>query len=303
MSKVVLECNHLEKRIKERCLVNDISFRVCEGDIMGFIGPNGAGKTSTIKLILGLYKMDCGSVSICGYDLSKDYAKAIRNVGAIIESPDMYMYMSGYDNLLLCCKLYHINKNKISEVVGLVNLQNRIYDKVSKYSLGMRQRLGIAQALLHDPKLLILDEPTNGLDPEGIMELKRLIVDLANRGMAIIVSSHILLELESFCNRVCVINKGCVISNTSVDELINLSNNGYILEVNDVNVNKYISKYSVIDSNHIRINSFNGSLNDIIKNLIDNNIGIYEIKRDVLSLEDVFMSLVGGNTIDQVNIC
>ena len=163
-----------------------------EGDILGFIGPNGAGKTTTIKLILGLQNITSGKVYINGYDIEENFKKAIENVGTIVESPDLYMYMSGYENLKLVANLYkNVDKKRIDEIVKLVGLENRIKDKVSKYSLGMRQRLGIAQAILHRPKLLILDEPTNGLDPEGIKEVKVLLKKLAEQeNMAILISSH-----------------------------------------------------------------------------------------------------------------
>ena len=298
MSKVVLECNNICKIIKGKKVVDNVSFSLREGDIMGFIGPNGAGKTSVIKSILGLYKLSSGNIKICGYDINNNYVNAIKNVGAIIENPDMYMYMSGYDNLMISSYIYNVSKSRVEEVIKLVNLDKRIYDKVNTYSLGMRQRLGIAQAIIHNPKLLILDEPTNGLDPEGIMELKILLKKLAGNGMGIIVSSHILSELESFCNMVCIINKGSVINYANLDKLINISSSNYVLELSNVNVNKYLDNYNIIDDNHIKINVDSKKLNVVIKKLVNNNISIYEIKREVLSLEEIFMSLVGGNTID-----
>ena len=298
MSKVVLECNNICKIIKGKNVVDNVSFSLREGDIMGFIGPNGAGKTSVIKLILGLYKLSSGNIKICGYDINNNYVNAIKNVGAIIENPDMYMYMSGYDNLMISAYIYNVSISRVEEVIKLVNLDKRIYDKVNTYSLGMRQRLGIAQAIIHNPKLLILDEPTNGLDPEGIMELKILLKKLAGNGMGIIVSSHILSELESFCNMVCIINKGSVINYTNIDKLINISSSNYVLELSNVNVNEYLDNYNIIDDNHIKINVDSKKLNVVIKKLVNNNISIYEIKREVLSLEEIFMSLVGGNTID-----
>lgn len=297
MSKVVLECNNLVKKMNRKEVIHNISFKINEGDIMGFIGPNGAGKSTTIKLILGLYKIDKGTVKICNYSLKDNFVKAISNVGAIIENPDMYMYMSGYDNLKIAASIYNVNKDRLHQIIKLVNLENRIHDKVSKYSLGMKQRLGIAQAIIHNPKLLILDEPTNGLDPEGIKELKILLKKLASKGMAIIVSSHILSELESFCNKVCIINKGKVLNYADINNLYNLSNNSYVLELDRVNLNNCLKNYEIIDNKHIRI-KINDSINKIIKILLDNKVNIYEIKKEVLSLEDIFMSLVGGNTID-----
>ena len=169
----ILECKNLKKKFGKKEVIKGVIFSLEEGDILGFIGPNGAGKTTTIKLILGLQGIDEGKVLINSYDIENDFVKAIEKVGTIVENPDMYMYLSGRKNLELFCNMYKgIEKSRIDEVIELVGLGNRIDDKVSKYSLGMRQRLGIAQAILHKPNLLILDEPTNGLDPEGIIELR-----------------------------------------------------------------------------------------------------------------------------------
>lgn len=169
MSNAILKCENLNKLIGKKQILKDVSFEVEAGDILGFIGPNGAGKTTTIKLILGLQSISSGSVQINGYDIKKNFEKAIEKVGAIVENPDLYMYLSGYENLKLIANLYkNVSKSRIDEVVKLVGLENRIKDKVSKYSLGMRQRLGIAQAILHKPNLLILDEPTNGLDLKAL---------------------------------------------------------------------------------------------------------------------------------------
>ena len=298
MSEVVLECKNLTKKVNKKKIVKNISFKLNKGDILGFIGPNGAGKTTIIKMILGLYNIDHGSVIINNYDLKKDHVKAIKKVGAIIENPDMYMYMSGLDNLKISAQIYNINKEKVEETIKLVGLENRINDKVSKYSLGMRQRLGIAQSIIHNPKIIILDEPTNGLDPEGIKELKQLLTKLSKKGMAIIVSSHILSELETFCNKICIINKGKLINYFTKEELLKLSHNqNYILKLDNTNLNKYIDNYKVIDKNHIKI-SINKTLNNPLKSLIENNITIYEIKKEVLSLEDIFLKQVGGSTID-----
>lgn len=298
MSEVVMQCSNLKKKLNKKEVIHNLSFNVCKGDILGFIGPNGAGKTTTIKLILGLYKLDSGSVVINGYDINKNFTKAISNVGAIIENPDMYMYLSGYENLMIAAKIYNIKKDRVEAVIKLVGLEKRIHDKVSKYSLGMRQRLGIAQAIIHNPKLLILDEPTNGLDPEGIKDLKKLLINLASKGMAIIVSSHILSELESFCNKVCIINNGSLINCTTIDKIKNLTNKtNYIIEVSDNNLDKYLTSYQKIDANHIKISTSKDELNNFIGALIINNIKIYEIKKEVLSLEDIFIKLVGGNTI------
>ena len=176
MQNVILKCENLHKSFRKKEILKGVSLEISKGDILGFIGPNGAGKTTTIKLILGLQKINSGKVIVNGFDIESNFEKAISKVGAIIENPDLYMYLTGYDNLKLISNLYKgVTNSRIDEVVKLVGLENRINDKVSKYSLGMRQRLGVAQAILHRPNLLILDEPTNGLDPEGIKELRTLL--------------------------------------------------------------------------------------------------------------------------------
>ena len=299
MSKVVLKCENLNKKLSNKTRITDVSFSVYENDILGFIGPNGAGKTTIIKLILGLYRYDSGTVEINGYDLKKDFVKAISGVGAIIENPDLYMYMTGYENIMISAKIYNIEKEQIDKVVKLVGLEDKINEKVSKYSLGMRQRLGIAQAIVHNPRVLILDEPTNGLDPEGIIDLNNLLKKLAQSGMAIMISSHILSELELLCNKVCFINNGRIINYKTMFELQTLANNNnnYIIELNTIKLNKILENYDykIIDSDHIELSIDRSELNKFIKFLLDNNVEIYEIKKQVLSLKNIFLNMIGGN--------
>lgn len=299
MSKVVLKCENLNKKISKKMRISNISFTIYENDILGFIGPNGAGKTTIIKLLLGLYKYDTGIVEINGYDLKKDFVRAISGVGAIVENPDLYMYMTGYENLMISAKIYNISKERVNDVIKLVGLEDNIFEKVSSYSLGMKQRLGIAQAIVHNPKVLILDEPTNGLDPEGIIALNRLLKKLAKDGMSIIISSHILSELELLCNKVCFINNGKIISYRTMNELLILTaNSNYIIELNTTELNKILDNYNykIIDSKHIEVSIDQDALNHLIKILFNNNIKIYEIKKQVLSLEKIFLNMIGGNT-------
>ncbi len=299
MSKVVLKCENLNKKISKKMRISNISFTIYENDILGFIGPNGAGKTTIIKLLLGLYKYDTGIVEINGYDLKKDFVRAISGVGAIVENPDLYMYMTGYENLMISAKIYNISKERVNDVIKLVGLEDNIFEKVSSYSLGMKQRLGIAQAIVHNPKVLILDEPTNGLDPEGIIDLNRLLKKLAKDGMSIIISSHILSELELLCNKVCFINNGKIISYRTMNELqILTANSNYIIELNTTELNKILDNYNykIIDSKHIEVSIDQDALNHLIKILFNNNIKIYEIKKQVLSLEKIFLNMIGGNT-------
>ena len=221
----ILKCENLKKIIKNKTLVENISFSANKGDIIGLVGPNGAGKSTIIKLILGLIKLTEGKVLINGYDIQNDFVNAINKVGAIVENPDLYMYLSGYDNLKLTANNYrNITKERINEVIKIVGLEQRIKDKVSTYSLGMRQRLGIAEAIINNPELLILDEPTNGLDVEGIIEIRELIKELSSKGIAILISSHNLTEIDNLCNRIIAIKNGKIIVNETIEEFKQISN-------------------------------------------------------------------------------
>ena len=301
MSKsVVLETKNIWKKMGHHVIVNDVSFDLKEGDILGFIGPNGAGKTTTIKLILGLQTLNGGEVKIAGFDLKNDFVKAISNVGAIIENPDLYMYMSGYENLKIVANLYNIPQTRILEVAKLVGLEKRIYDKVRKYSLGMRQRLGIAQAIIHNPKLLILDEPMNGLDPEGIKDLKELLKKLAKEeNMAILISSHLLSELENICNCICIMTEGKIIKKLNINELKEITEKeDYILEVSKVALHRYLYDFEIIDNYHIRINTTKENISNILKTLLLNDVEIYEIRKETTSLEDFFLKVATKNEND-----
>ena len=293
MPKVVLECNDIWKKIGNKTIINDLSLKLYEGDILGFVGANGAGKTTTIKLLLGLQSLNGGNVNIGGYDLKKNFVSAISNVGAIIESPDLYMYMTGYENLKISAIMYGIDNQRIEEVIKLVGLEKRINDKVRKYSLGMRQRLGIAQAILHNPKVLILDEPMNGLDPIGIKELKDLLLYLSQKEkIGILISSHILSELESICNRVCIISGGKIIRDDFIDNIKNIVNNyNYILELSNINLEGIINNYEIIDDNHIKIKGDKNKINNILKVLLLNNIYVLEMKKENVSLETIFLNM------------
>lgn len=295
----ILKCSNLNKSYGKKKVLQNINISLEEGDILGFIGPNGAGKTTTIKLILGLQKIDSGSVTICGYDIQKDFTKAIRNVCGIVESPDLYLYLSGYDNLKLIADLYGVKEDKIKEVVKLVGLEKRIKDKVSKYSLGMRQRLGIAASLLNDPKLLILDEPTNGLDPEGSKKIRDLIVKLSQKKIGILISSHALSELESIVNKVVIIQNGQIVEETSLEKIKKLDDNYYIFEVDKVGkIEEFEEKIIQISDTKFKVNINRNDIPSFINKLINKEINIYSIYEERLSLEDAFLKKTGGNKID-----
>lgn len=227
----ILKCENLTKKIKNKVIVENVSFSINKGDIVGFLGPNGAGKTTIIKLILGLIKITEGKVFINGFDIEKDFVKAIEKVGAIVENPDLYMYLSGYDNLKITANNYkNISKERINEVIKIVGLEKRIKNKVSTYSLGMRQRLGIAEAIINSPELLILDEPTNGLDVEGIIEIRNLIKDLSNHGIAILISSHNLSEIDNLCNRIIAIKNGKIVEDSTIEKFYSVNEEKLSLE-------------------------------------------------------------------------
>ena len=298
----ILECKNLCKTFGKKQILHNVSFEIKKGDILGFIGPNGAGKTTTIKLILGLQSITSGKVLINGYDVEKEFTKAIEKVGAIVENPDMYMYMSGYDNLKLVANMYKgITTKRIDEVVKLVKLENRINDKVSKYSLGMRQRLGIAQAILHNPNLLILDEPTNGLDPEGIKEMRELLVELAKKEeMAILISSHNLAELDNFCNKICIIKNGEIIETNEITTIKkDIEHQQFIVEIdNTKDIKNLYSEATIVNDKIFKISMKKENVPNLVVNLVNNNIKIYEVKEDEKSLEDAFFERTGGNVIE-----
>ena len=302
MEKTVLKCENLNKKFGKKQILSKVSFAMQEGDILGFIGPNGAGKTTTIKLILGLQNITEGKVTINGYDIEKQFTKAIEKVGAIVENPDLYMYLSGYENLKLIANLYQgIDSKRIDEVVRLVKLENRIKDKVSKYSLGMRQRLGIAQAILHRPNLLILDEPTNGLDPEGIKEMRELLVDLAKKEkMAILISSHNLAELDNLCNKVCIIKNGEIIETSDISGIKKEVGKQFkIFEVdNSKKVKSLLPEVVEMKDNQFKIDIPREKVPEIIEELVKNKIKIYQVKEEEKSLEQAFFEKTGGNVIE-----
>lgn len=222
MVNPILITESLTKRFRRIVAVEDLNLEVHHGDIFGFLGPNGAGKTTTIRMVLNLIRPTSGRVFLFGAELPKGFLSAMKRMGAMVESPAFYPYLSGWDNLNILAHLGgNANKERIAEVSRLVRLEDRIHDKVKTYSQGMRQRLGIAQALLHHPSLVILDEPTNSLDPAGTFEVRSLIKELRNsNGVTFILSSHLLHEMELICNRIAIINQGHMVVQGKLDELL-----------------------------------------------------------------------------------
>lgn len=304
MDNIVLQVSNLTKRFGNRIAVDNISFDIHEGEIFGFLGPNGAGKTTAIRMITGLAKPTYGDATICGKSITKKFEQAIRNVGGIIENPEMYSNLTGMDNLKYFASLYKgITKERIDEVVRLVGMENRINEKVKNYSLGMRQRVGIAQALLHNPKLLILDEPTNGLDPNGVLEMRRFLKNIAHKErIAIMISSHILAEMELMCDTICIINNGKIVNLKTVDQMKRGDKYGQKIAIT-VNFPNYAGKLIMAKFNPGRIevmkNTLTVSLGEenipaIINLLVSNGVDIYSISAVIKSLEQVFLETVNS---------
>ena len=293
----ILKIDKLVKKIGNKEILKNVSFEVNEKDILAFIGANGAGKTTTIKCILGLQKITRGTIKINGYDIKKDFKKAISRVGAIVENPDFYLYLTGFENLKLYARMHtNVLEDDIYRVVELVGLEKSIHEKVSKYSLGMKERLGIALSLLHSPNLLVLDEPTNGLDPEGIKDLRVLLKRLAKTGVGIVISSHNLSELENLCNKVVIISNGEVIDVATIEQLTALDKSKYTIKVSDSKKCKSLlnGEDKIIDDEHILVLKDEEDIAFFIKELVLNNILVYEVIKSNLTLEEAFIKKAGG---------
>lgn len=220
-SEVVLSINNLSKQYGPRMAVNNLSLELRKGDIFGFLGPNGAGKTTTIRMVLGLITPTSGAIQILGQNLTSQRSKVLPRVGALIETPALYLYMSGRDNLrAVGSVLGGVSNRRIDEILELVGLTGRQKDRVRTYSLGMKQRLGIAISLLQDPDLVILDEPANGLDPAGIVEMRDLMHQLSAEGKTVLISSHLLTEVQQICSRVAIISQGALVKETTIENLL-----------------------------------------------------------------------------------
>lgn len=306
MSTAVLEIKGISKTMGKRKVVDNVSFTVNAGEVFGFLGPNGAGKTTTIKMALGLLSIDAGEVFINGHSVKKEYEKALEQVGGIIENPEMYGYLSGMTNLQLFARMHGgISKERIEEVVKQVKLGNRVHDKVRKYSLGMRQRLGVAQAILHAPNLLILDEPTNGLDPVGIKELRDTLRELAEtKNVAVLVSSHLLSEMELMCDRIGIIDNGRMIDVKTLQDIHESTQtvlNSYTIEVSDPQVARavltgYDDQLLLTEQGYLL--SFDAMREDIAKInrlLVQHDVDVYSIASQQKTLEDAFMEVTNGS--------
>jgi ABC-2 type transport system ATP-binding protein len=293
----------LKKTIGRKEIIKGIDFEVKKGEVFGFLGPNGAGKTTTIRMLVGLIRPSAGTVEICGYNLATHFPEAMRNLGCIVENPELYPYLTGWENLHLFARMAPgIDEYRLKEVTELVGLDKRIHDKIKTYSLGMRQRLGIAQALLGKPKILILDEPTNGLDPAGIREMREFIRFLAEQeGLSVFVSSHLLSEIQIMCDRVAIISKGTM---QRVDTVANLltERERLVWRVHPLEKAREVLR----EFTEVRLGEDETLLTPYLpdqvtrwnKKLFDEKIDIFEMRRQSPTLEDLFLELTGGEAID-----
>ena len=307
MREVVLSAEHLSKRFGSREAVSDVSFELFEGEVFGFLGPNGAGKTTTIRMLVGLARPDRGTIRIRGVDLSRDFARAMSHVGCIVEAPDLYRYLTGRENLLHFARMLPRGAaQRIAELSALVALEDRLDDKVSTYSLGMRQRLGIAQALLGAPDVLVLDEPANGLDPAGIREIRRLVRSLAvERGISVFVSSHLLSEVEQMCDRVAIIHRGKTLASGPVRELLARPAGRVRFAVEPAERALDVLRASLDGADAASSDAQNAvtaaladeRIPEAVRALAAAGVNIYGVERPGSSLEEVFLEITGGETV------
>ncbi|EJM9210693.1 ABC transporter ATP-binding protein [Listeria monocytogenes] len=301
MTERALQVTNLHKKIRKREIIKGISFEVMPGEVFGFLGPNGAGKTTTIRMIVGLIKPTSGTILIGGKDIRKNFTEAMRGLGSIVENPEFYSFLTGQENLAYFARMdSSIKKERIQEVTELVGLEKRINDRVSTYSLGMRQRLGIAQSLLSNPKLLILDEPTNGLDPSGIHEMRDFIRALArNEGISVLVSSHLLSEIELLCDRVAIMTDGTIIKTDQVAHLLS-SRAQLRWRVTPIEQAKaFLESVTEVEvDGEYLVTAMNEESAEWNEQLVAKGIKVHEIDKRKPSLENLFLELTGGQSID-----
>ncbi|EAF5657230.1 ABC transporter ATP-binding protein [Listeria innocua] len=304
MTETVLKLEHVTKKIGQKNIVHDISFDIHKGEVFGLLGPNGAGKTTIIRSIVGLIRRSEGTVYINGKNIDTDFKAAISEVGAIIENPEFYMYMSGWSNLKQFARMSqkNITDDHIREIAELVKLSDAINQKVKTYSLGMRQRLGVAQALLHNPALLILDEPTNGLDPQGMAEFRALIRDLATNGTSVLISSHLLSEIQQITDRFAIINKGVLTHTEKMSDVLENHVAVYQLKVTDSVAAKTVLatlpvKLVAEKENSFKIEVAHEDVHLIARAIIQANIDLLEMVPLQASLEERFLELTNGGGV------
>lgn len=303
MAKSVLQIKNLSKRVGKKTIIRNINFEVYEGEVFGLLGPNGAGKTTIIRSIVSLISRTSGTVLIKGIDVSVDFKKTISEVGAIIENPEFYMYMSGMENLKQFARMSrkNISDEEINKIVAKVKLTNAINQKVKTYSLGMRQRLGLAQALIHNPSILILDEPTNGLDPQGMAEFREIIREVSKQGTAVLISSHLLGEIQQITDRFAIIEKGELTHIETMSDVMEDSHGKFVFKVSDVNKAIELLRMKEIDAVEvgnqlIEVTTVEVQIPDMIR-LLSAELDLYAVSAKTSSLEERFFELTEGGEL------
>lgn len=296
----VVRIQGVSKIISSRSLVSDLTLDISPGQVFGFLGPNGAGKTTTIRMMVGLMSISKGDIFISGHSVKNEFEQAVAQVGAIVENPEMYKFLTGYQNLVHFARMSPgVTKERIVETIERVGLTARIHDKVKTYSLGMRQRLGVAQAILHKPKLLVLDEPTNGLDPQGIRELRDYLRQLTQEeGITVFVSSHLLSEMELMCDTVAIIQNGKLIdvrnlrAEAGSDALIEVA-----FELNDADRAADLIQGAIVQGNVLVVRVSREQIPDINAKLVSEGFQVYGIRNVTHTLEEQFLQVTGGGGI------
>ncbi|WP_254412721.1 ABC transporter ATP-binding protein [Dyadobacter diqingensis] len=298
----ILETNGLYHQYgREEHVINGLNLCVPQGSIYGFLGPNGAGKTTTLRIILGLIKCEVGQIHIFGKSLAHNREVILKNIGSLIDSPSFYGHLTAAENLQVFQRIYQCQRSRINEVLEVVGLARTGNKKAGRFSLGMKQRLGIAIALLHNPRFLILDEPTNGLDPNGMIEIREVLLNLnRQQGISILVSSHILAEMEKLVSHVGIVNKGQLIYEGSLGHLMNERQQGLqtIWETSDsvkameILDGRYNAKK--LDESRLVINELNRlEVSFVNRNLVEAGVSVYEINSNNKDLESIFINLIG----------
>ena len=299
-----VQLRNVTKKIGKKTIINNLSLDILPGEVFGFLGPNGAGKTTTMRMMVGLMSMTEGDILIHNNSIARDFKKAIRHVGAIVENPELYGFLSGYRNLEHFANMVPgIGKDRIMETIRLVGLENRIHDKVKTYSLGMKQRLGLAQAILHKPSILILDEPSNGLDPAGIREMREYLQNLAKQqNTAVIVSSHLLAEMEMMCDRIAVIKDGKLIAVKEKSDFIHQDEGDSLYAFKIDKPDKAVSHIAevfpeieiVLKDGVIKVRATAETIAGVNGWLVKNGYRVYTITQEIKTLEDRFLEVTGG---------
>lgn len=296
----VLEVKKLCKEIDGKKIINDLSFSVEKGQVFGFLGPNGSGKTTTIRMMTGMIKPTSGSVKIMGHDVQTNFYDAMKNMGAIVEHPALFDYLSGWKNLIQSVRLTgeKHDESYLKWCVETVELSDRIHDKVKSYSLGMKQRLAIAQSLISSPKILVLDEPTNGMDPSGIKDMRSLIKKLSvEYGITIFISSHLLSEIENLCDHVLIINKGTEVVNGSVRSLLEQNQPEFNFSIDPAKINQAVLLLTEKNikcsqsEDQIVVHTTRSDIPHLVNYLYEHQVFIYSITKSDNSLEDYFISV------------